>query len=143
MENESSRLVLRDLLGCGCVVQDDLGQYSVGSAAHTAVNVVADLSRQNVGIGALCGEYEVDSKSTSLTGDDRESVFYQTDSFFLLLRQTGFVKHLGNLVTGKNMPLQGDCALFVIIVIAYVGTPRFSEQRFSPLQLVRKLGQDF
>lgn len=50
-------------------------------------------------------EYEVNTESSPLTSDGRESVFYQTDSFFLLLRQTRFVKHLGNLVTGENMAL--------------------------------------
>ena len=113
VKNESACLMLWDLFCGGGVIQDDLGEYGVGSIAYTAVDVVADLSRQNVCIGTLRGEYEVDAKGSSLAGDDRESVFYQTDSFFLLLRQTGFVKHLGNLVTGENMALQRDCALLV------------------------------
>ena len=45
VEQEPSRGVLGDLLGCSGAVQDDLGQHAVRPSADPAVDVAADLSR--------------------------------------------------------------------------------------------------
>ena len=58
---------------------------------------------------------------------------------FLFLRQTGFIKNLCHLVTGENVALQRDCT--TPIIIAYICAFGVPKQRFSPFQLVGKLGE--
>ncbi|SCI33997.1 Uncharacterised protein [uncultured Flavonifractor sp.] len=60
--DETAPCVLGDLIGGAGVVQNDLREYIVRSAAHTEVQVILDLSWDDVGIWALGGKNEVDTK---------------------------------------------------------------------------------
>ena len=53
MEQKTASGILGDLLCCGSIVQDDLRQNRICPSTDTAVDIVLDLTGQNVGIRSL------------------------------------------------------------------------------------------
>ena len=53
MEQETTLTVLRNQIGCIGVIQNNLGQIVICSAAHPAINVVPYLTGKDIGIRTL------------------------------------------------------------------------------------------
>ena len=113
----------------------------VGSAADTDVEVVLDLTAENVGIGPLGGQDQVDAEGSSLSGDHGQSAFDFANDLLLILRQTGFVQHLSHLVAGKDVPGQILTGSFVVPV--NVGLSVSGQELFSSFQFFRQFRKQF
>ena len=63
--DETALCVLGDLVGGVDAVQYDLREYIVRPAAYPEIQVVLNLTREHVGVRALCGEDQVNAKGPS------------------------------------------------------------------------------
>ena len=62
MEDKTASGGLGDLFSSIGVVQDDLGQNVVGSATDPAVDIVLDLTGEDIGIGPLRCQDQMDTE---------------------------------------------------------------------------------
>ena len=73
--DEAAPCVLGNLIGGAGVVQDDTGQNTVRPAAYPEIQVVLDLTRENIGVRALGGKNQMDTKGPSQAGKGGQPVF--------------------------------------------------------------------
>lgn len=121
MEQEPASRVLGYLLSCVTIAENDLGQDRIGSAADAAVQIVPYLPVENVGVRSLGGEDQVDAKGPALPGNGGQAVFQLPDLLLPCIVHAGLVQHLGDLVTGEDIPCQMRSCTQVVLVNIGIG----------------------
>ena len=61
MEQKAAFAILRNQIGCVGIIQNDLGQIVVRSAAHPAIQIIPNLTGDNDCIRTLGGRNQMDS----------------------------------------------------------------------------------
>ena len=82
--DKSALGVIGDLVGGFGVVQDDLREDMVGSAADSDVEIIFDLAAEDVGIGSLGCQDQVDAEGSALSGNHGEAAFNFADDLLSL-----------------------------------------------------------
>ena len=121
MEQETASCVLGYLLSCVTVSENDLGQDRIGSAADAAVQIVPYLAVENVGVRPLGGEDQVDAKGPALTCNGGQPGFQLPDLLLSRVVHAGLVQHLGDLVTGEDIPCQMRPGAMVVLLDVGIG----------------------
>ena len=122
-------------LFCGCrAVQNQFRKDSFRSAADTTVQIVADLTGDQLGVRSLGGKNQMDTKGTVQPYDGGHPALDLTDTLPL-----GLVQYLGYLVAGEDQPFQVFAGAFV--VGGKVGISQLCKQRLSLLQFFCKSGE--
>ena len=97
-------------LFCGCrAVQNQFRKDSFRSAADTTVQIVADLTGDQLGVRSLGGKNQMDTKGTVQPYDGGHPALDLTDTLPL-----GLVQYLGYLVAGEDQPFQVFAGAFVV-----------------------------
>ena len=135
--DEAAPRVFWYLLGGAGVVQDNLREDIIRSAAHPEIHVVSDLAGNNRCVRALGGEYQMDTKGAAQAGEGGELVFNLGQPFLVLLAPARPVQQLRHLVTGEYQPWQFVFCRFVVCV--NIGGTQFLKRFFSVFQYRHKL----
>lgn len=116
--DEAAPCVLGYLLVCAAVAQDNAGKNTVRSTAYPEIQVALDLTGDNIGVRALGGKYQVNTKGPPQPCQGRQPVFDFAQRVLVLFAPARPVQHFRNLVTGENQPGQSSPRDLVVFVNA-------------------------
>ena len=137
--NEAAPCVLGNLIGSTGIVQNDLREYIVRPAAYPEIQVVLDLTRENIGVRALGGKNQMDTKGPSQAGKGGKPVFNLAQPLLFLLAPSCLIQQFRHLVTGKHQ--SGQVVSRGLVISVKVRTPGFRELFLAVFQHRHKLIQ--
>ena len=137
MEQEATFAVLRNQIGCIGIIQNDLRQVVVCSAAYPAIQIIPNLTGENDCIRTLGGQDQMDTKGTAQSCNRLQFAFNLDCQLFQFLGRSIPTCNLCHFVTGENAPPQ--FCFPGLIVLAKARTPCLQKKLFPPFQLVLKV----
>ena len=137
MEQEATFAVLRNQIGCIGIIQNNLGQVVVCSAAYPAIQIIPNLTGENDCIRTLGGQDQMNAKGPSQSGNRFQLALNLDRHFFQFLGRSVSARDLCYFVTSEDAPSQFCFSGFIIL--AEAGTPCLQEKFFPPSQFTLKV----
>ena len=137
MEQEATFAVLRNQIGCIGIIQNDLRQVVVCSAAYPAIQIIPNLTGENDCIRTLGGQNQMDSKGPAQSSNRFQLAFDLDRQLFQFLGGSVSACNLCHFVTSEDAAFQ--FGISDSIVLAKTGTLRLQKKLFPPFQFVLKV----